>query len=60
MLHDRLAQKSSMHQDVFLMGPPGPLRRQLVLTLAELCGWEVEYMHISKDTTESDIKQVTT
>lgn len=39
------------------MGPPGPLKRRLALTMAELCGWEVEYLHLSKDTTESDIKQ---
>ena len=42
---------------MYLMGPPGPLKRHLALTMAELCGWEVEYLHLSKDTTESDIKQ---
>ncbi len=47
-----------LSQDIFLMGPPGPLKRHLVMTMAELCGWEVEYLHLSKDTTESDIKQV--
>ncbi len=53
-----LAQKSALGQDALLLGPPGPLKRRLVMAMAELCEWEVEYVHISKDTTESDIKQV--
>jgi hypothetical protein len=52
-----MSQKSLLSQDMYLMGPPGPLKRRLALTMAELCGWEVEYVHLSKDTTESDIKQ---
>ena len=53
-----MAKKALLSQDMFLMGPPGPLKRRLVMTMAELSEWEVEYLHISKDTTESDIKQV--
>lgn len=52
-----MGQKSLLSQDMYLMGPPGPLKRRLALTMAELCGWEVEYIQLSKDTTESDIKQ---
>ena len=52
-----MGQKSQLAQDMFLLGPPGPLKRRLVMTMAELCNWEVEYLHISKDTAESDIKQ---
>ena len=53
-----MGQKSLLGQDMYLLGPPGPLKRHLAMTMAELCGWEVEYVHITKDTTESDIKQV--
>ena len=52
-----MAQKITMKQDMFLLGSPSPFRRRIVLTLAELCGWEVEYLMITKDTTESDLKQ---
>lgn len=52
-----MAQKLSLGQDMFLVGPPSPLRRHLVLALAELCGYEVEYMTITRDTTEADLKQ---
>ena len=36
-----IAQKSKLGQDIFLVGPPGPLRRHLILSYAELCGLEV-------------------
>ena len=52
-----LAQKYNLGQDVFLCGHPGPLRRQLIMTFANLCGFEVEYISCSRDTTESDLKQ---
>lgn len=52
-----LAQKYNLGQDTFLCGHPGPLRRQLVMTFANLCGLEVEYISCSRDTTESDLKQ---
>eukprot|EP00428_Durinskia_dybowskii_P062357 CAMPEP_0170375242 /NCGR_PEP_ID=MMETSP0117_2-20130122/11058_1 /TAXON_ID=400756 /ORGANISM="Durinskia baltica, Strain CSIRO CS-38" /LENGTH=1559 /DNA_ID=CAMNT_0010630307 /DNA_START=124 /DNA_END=4803 /DNA_ORIENTATION=+ len=52
-----IAQKSLLGQDIFLTGPPTGNRRRLILTLAELCGWECEYLMITKDTTESDLKQ---
>jgi hypothetical protein len=52
-----MAQKYSMGQDMFLCGHPGPLRRRLALTFANAAGLEVEYVPISRDTTENDLKQ---
>lgn len=42
---------------MYLCGHPGPLRRQIALSFAKICGMEVEYLPISRDTTENDIKQ---
>lgn len=65
-------QKDILKQDIFLIGVPGFLRTQLVLqylvgknfmslkhvmTLQELCNREFEYLPITRDTTEADIKQ---
>jgi hypothetical protein len=52
-----IAQKMNMKQDIFLLGPPGNLRRNIILTFCDLCGLEVEYLTITRDTTESDLKQ---
>ena len=52
-----ILQKDVLGQDVFLIGPPGPARRRLALQYCELAGREVEYIALSKDTTEADIKQ---
>ena len=52
-----LAQKFALGQDSLLLGHPGPLRRQLVLAFAEAAGIEVEHLRLSRDTTESDLKQ---
>lgn len=52
-----MAQKYSMGQDMFLCGHPGPLRRRLALTFANAAGLDVEYVAISRDTTENDLKQ---
>lgn len=49
--------KEALGQDVFLIGPPGPQRRQLVCAFAELLNREVEWLTLSRDTTESDLKQ---
>lgn len=38
--------------------PPGPERRWLALQFCELTGKEMEYVPLSRDTTEADIKQV--
>ena len=42
---------------MFLVGPPGPLRRNLALSFCELTGKEVECVSLSRDTTETDLKQ---
>ena len=43
--------------DMFLIGPPSPAKRRLAFTYAQLLGREVEYVCISRDTTDSDLKQ---
>ena len=46
------------HVNTFLIGsPPGAYRRQLAFAYAELVGREVEYLCLTRDTTEADIKQ---
>ncbi|GJQ77647.1 hypothetical protein Trydic_g12775 [Trypoxylus dichotomus] len=52
-----IMQKDLLGQDVFLIGPPGPRRRKLALQYLELTNREHEYIALSRDTTESDIKQ---
>ena len=52
-----IAQKYVIGQDICLLSHPGPLARHLVLALAELCDWEVEHLVVTKDTSESDLKQ---
>lgn len=58
MVHLRwMLQKDLLKQDMFLIGPPGGSRRLLSMRFCELLGREVEYVAISQDTTESDLKQ---
>lgn len=53
-----LMQKDQLKQDCFLIGsPPGAFRRNLAMSYAELTGREVEYLCLTRDTTEADIKQ---
>ncbi|XP_076841646.1 von Willebrand factor A domain-containing protein 8 isoform X2 [Brachyhypopomus gauderio] len=52
-----IMQKDLLGQDVFLIGPPGPLRRSVVMQYLELTKREVEYVALSRDTTETDLKQ---
>jgi hypothetical protein len=53
-----LMQKDELRQDSFLIGsPPGSFRRNLAMSYAELTQREVEYLCLTRDTTESDIKQ---
>lgn len=53
-----LAQKDLLGQDCFLLGPSSPFRRWLALAYCEIGGREVEFLSLSRDTTESDLKQV--
>nr|XP_061799830.1 von Willebrand factor A domain-containing protein 8-like [Nerophis lumbriciformis] len=50
-------QKDLLGQDVFLIGPPGPLKRTIAMQYLELTKREVEYVALSRDTTETDLKQ---
>lgn len=52
-----IMQKDILGQDVFLIGSPGPLRRQIAMMYLEMTKREVEYISLSRDTTESDLKQ---
>jgi hypothetical protein len=52
-----ILQKDNLSQDVFLVGPPGPLRRWLALQYCELTQRETEVLTITRDTTEADLKQ---
>jgi von Willebrand factor A domain-containing protein 8 len=52
--------KDNLGQDMLLVGPPGAgaiLRRRLALAYAELTQRPVEFLTLSGDTTESDLKQ---
>ena len=52
-----MLQKSSLAQDMFLIGAPGPERRWLAMAFCELTQREVEFVALSRDTTETDLKQ---
>jgi hypothetical protein len=52
-----MLQKDILGQDIFLIGRPGPLRRQLTMQYLEMTGRELEYVALSRDTTEADLKQ---
>lgn len=52
-----IMQKDVLGQDVFLLGSPGPLRRQVAMMYLQLTNREGEYISLSRDTTESDLKQ---
>ena len=40
-----------------MIGRPSPLRRQVAMQYLQLTEREVEYVALSRDTTESDLKQ---
>ncbi|XP_015436768.1 PREDICTED: von Willebrand factor A domain-containing protein 8 [Dufourea novaeangliae] len=52
-----MLQKDILCQDIFLMGGPGTRRRELALAFLELTGRELEFIALSRDTTEADLKQ---
>lgn len=52
-----MLQKDSLGQDMFLIGPPGPHKFRIAHLYAQLVNQEVEYVVLSRDTTESDLKQ---
>lgn len=52
-----MLQKDLLGQDVFLIGRPGPFRRHLAMQYLEMTRRELEYVALSRDTTEADLKQ---
>ncbi|XP_076231251.1 von Willebrand factor A domain-containing protein c12.2 [Calliopsis andreniformis] len=52
-----MLQKDILSQDIFLMGGPGIKRRELALAFLEFTGRELEFIALSRDTTEADLKQ---
>lgn len=52
-----MLQKDLLGQDMFLIGRPGPLRRIITMQYVQLTQRELEYVSLSRDTTENDLKQ---
>ncbi|KAJ3336274.1 von Willebrand factor A domain-containing protein 8 [Gonapodya sp. JEL0774] len=52
-----IMQKDVLGQDIFLLGPPGSFRRSLAIRYASLTRREIEYVPLSKDVTDGDLKQ---
>lgn len=50
-------QKDNLRQDLFLIGRPGKFKRNIAMTYLQLTNQECEYIAISRDTSESDLKQ---
>jgi hypothetical protein len=52
-----LLQKLSLSQDALLLSRPGPAAADLVNYVLALLRWECEWVDITRDTTEGDLKQ---
>jgi hypothetical protein len=52
-----LMKKDKLGQDALFVGPPGPNRRRLILAYLELTHKPYQYLQLTRDTTDSDIKQ---
>lgn len=52
-----MLQKDKLSQDIFLVGRPGPFKRRLAMQFLEVTGRELEFVSLSRDTTEADLKQ---
>lgn len=52
-----MMQKDNLKQDFFLIGRPGKFKRNLAMTYLQLTNQECEYISLSRDTSESDLKQ---
>lgn len=50
-------QKDQLAQDMLLLGPPGELRRRIAMRFCEVAQREYEFISLSRDTTEADLKQ---
>jgi hypothetical protein len=52
-----MVQKDALGQDIYLLGVHSPLRRWLAFRFCEVTGREVEYVALTRDTAEGDLKQ---
>ena len=52
-----MEQKDQLGQDMFIIGNHGPLRRWIALAYCARMGHEMEYLALTQDTTEADLKQ---
>ena len=52
-----MRQKYDLGQDMCLCGHPGSLKRQIALAFARIHQLDIEYLQITRDTTENDLKQ---
>ena len=52
-----MMMQMKLGQDMLLLGEPGPRMRQIALWLCALLGREVEYIGVTRDTAEADLKQ---
>jgi MoxR-like ATPase len=50
-------KKDKLGQDALFVGPPGPSRRRIILAYLELTRKPYQYLQLTRDTTDSDIKQ---
>ena len=51
-----MMKKQTLRQDMFLLTFPGPLARYTALSFAAATNHEVEYVALSSDVSESDLK----
>ena len=51
-----MAQKDALNQDMFLIGAHSPIRRQLAFRYCQITKRECEYVCLTSDTSESDLK----
>ena len=52
-----MVQKHALGQDMYLLGTFSPVRRWLAFRFCEVIGCEMEYVALTADTSESDLKQ---
>jgi len=52
-----MLRKAALRQDMFLLGDAGPRCRQLALAFCELARREAEFVSLTRDSNESDLKQ---
>ena len=52
-----MAKKDALGQDMLLLGVTGPLQRWLIMQYCALTHREMEYVCLTRDSTEGDLKQ---